>query len=79
MSKGSPIVPVRIPEATLNAMEDTIECRNANSREAPWTRSEFINIAIREKVKKMHRSRTWRKFNAARALAKRAEEQNHET
>lgn len=57
MSKGTPIVGVRIPPTQRAEVEAVIAHRNANSREAPWTLSDFVVIALREKIAKMARCR----------------------
>lgn len=57
MSKGSPIVPIRIPPDLLGEMERVIAARNVVTRGEPWTRTGFVISAIREKLLKMERSR----------------------
>jgi len=66
MSRGSPIVPVRIPAELLAEIGQVIDGRNERARGAPWTRSEFIVLALREKLAKMERSRSGRAKAAGR-------------
>jgi hypothetical protein len=61
MSKGSPIVPVRIPPELLGEVARCIARRNVWSRNEPWTTSGFVIAAIREKLAKMERSRNCKK------------------
>lgn len=62
MSKGSPVLRVRIPPALL-AEIDRIIARTADSRpDGPWTRSSFILYALRERLSHMERSRAYRKL-----------------
>lgn len=60
MSKGNQIVPVRIPLPLAVDMDQAIAGRNAVARGEPWTVSEFIRVAIAEKLAKMSRSRSSR-------------------
>jgi hypothetical protein len=56
MSRGSPVLTVRIP-AELLALVDQAVARSVHSRRyGPWTRSSFIVRAIEEMLKKMARS-----------------------
>lgn len=55
MSAGTPLRAVRIPRDLDAEVELTILRRNANSREEPWTFTEFCLRAIAEKVLKMAR------------------------
>lgn len=61
MSLGSPRITFRIDAGTIEEMHATIALRNANTREEPWTTSDFVTQAIREKIAKMERSRGYRK------------------
>lgn len=65
MSKGSPIIPVRVPAGLLEDIEVAIAARNAHASGAPWTRSDFFLIALREKLGKMERSRRGKKKSVA--------------
>jgi len=60
MSKGRPIVPVRFGEGTLSSMKRIVEQRNARTRNEPWTMSDFIRVAVEEKIAHMERSRRGR-------------------
>jgi hypothetical protein len=56
MSKGSQVVPVRIPAELLELVDQAV-ARSVDTRIAgPWNRSSFIIRAIEEKVAKMARS-----------------------
>jgi hypothetical protein len=55
-SKGSKIVPVRVPAELLVLMDDVVR-RSVDTRHAgPWNRSSFIVSALEDKLKKMARS-----------------------
>jgi ABC-type proline/glycine betaine transport system ATPase subunit len=58
MSAGTPNRVVRIPEQEWIAADWVRSHRNLHSNGEPWTMSDFIRIALREKIKKMARSRT---------------------
>jgi hypothetical protein len=56
MSRGSPLLTVRIP-AELLVLIDQAVARSKDTRAAgPWTRSSFVVQAIEEKLGKMARS-----------------------
>jgi hypothetical protein len=56
MSRGSPVVSIRIP-AELLALVDQAVARSVDTRrDGPWTLSSFIVSAVEEKLKKMARS-----------------------
>lgn len=57
MSKGSKVVPVRIEADLLAAICQQIDMTNEVRREEPYTLSEFIRSALREKLDKMRRGR----------------------
>lgn len=57
MSAGNPIVKVRIPRELVEEIELAIENRNARVRAEPWTFSEFLRVAIDDKLRHMERSR----------------------
>jgi hypothetical protein len=57
MSKGNPQYKVRLIGDIARKVEATIQLRNDNSREEPWTVAAFIRAAIIEKISKMDRSR----------------------
>lgn len=56
MSAGTPLKAVRIPPDLSIEIDRTIARRNYNSREAPWTFTDFCLTAIAEKILKMARS-----------------------
>jgi metal-responsive CopG/Arc/MetJ family transcriptional regulator len=66
MSKGTRVYPVRLPADLVAEVELTVQRRNLMSREEPWTFSDFLRIALREKVCKMERSRKPRGRRPAR-------------
>jgi hypothetical protein len=56
MSRGSPVLTVRIPAELLQLLDQTV-ARSVDTRlNGPWTRSSFIVKAIEEKLAKMARS-----------------------
>ena len=57
MSAGTRIYPVRLRPELVELTEETIARRNEWTRDEPWTFSEFIRVALVEKIKKMARSR----------------------
>lgn len=57
MSKGSKVIPFRIPSSMEQEVEHAIIMRNRVTKDAPWTRTDFILAAIREKLGHMRRSR----------------------
>lgn len=57
MSKGNPIVKVRIHLDDLAEIVAMLESRNANTREEVWTISDWIRSAIAEKIRKTHAGR----------------------
>ena len=56
MSKGSPIIPVRIPAELLAAVDAAIARTSLKRREGPWTRSAWILQALRDKLAHMERA-----------------------
>jgi hypothetical protein len=56
MSKGSQIVPVRIPAELLGLVDDAVARSVHTRKDGPWTRSSFIIAAIEEKLAKKARS-----------------------
>lgn len=63
MSKGSKGYHWRCPPALEQAMLKQIEMSFVTRRETPWKISDFIRIAVREKLAKMKRCREYRKNN----------------
>lgn len=57
MSKGSTLYPVRMPKELEEKVFQAIEDRNKLTTVEPWTFSEFVRSAIREKLNHMQRSR----------------------
>jgi hypothetical protein len=56
MSRGSPLLTIRIPTELLGLVDDAVARSVHTRRDGPWTRSSFINKAIQEKIAKMARS-----------------------
>lgn len=69
MSKGSPVVPIRIPATLLERIETQIAESNPRRKGEPWTRSAFILSAIEEKLAKMERSRKGSRIISQQATA----------
>lgn len=57
MSRGNVIVKTRVPADLLAAIEVQIAKRNHHSAEQPWDMSDWIRVAMREKLAKMIRCR----------------------
>lgn len=57
MSAGTPIRTVRLDDQLWRAIKDQVAQRNIFSRSQPWTMSDFIAIALQEKLDKMRRCR----------------------
>lgn len=58
MSKGNRIVNVRFDAGILESIATEIARRNLNTSSAPWSMSDFIRVAVAEKLKKGARSRS---------------------
>lgn len=58
MSKGSKVVPIRIPDELRKEIELFMMERNEYSREAPLSLSEWIRKACEEKIAHLKRGRT---------------------
>jgi hypothetical protein len=56
MSRGSPLVTIRIPAELLGLVDEIVARSAATRRDGPWTRSSFFVRAIEEKLAKMARS-----------------------
>lgn len=69
MSRGSDRVTVRLPNKLPERMAATIARRNATAHGMLWTISDFIQIAIEEKIKKMERSRKGRAAPVAKYMS----------
>jgi len=63
MSAGKTIKQVRFHEDVLQWIDAEIERRNANTKNAPWTFSDFVRVACCEKLAKGRRCRVGRKPN----------------
>lgn len=61
MSKGTPLIAVRIHPQLYAEMEATIERANLYRIEEAYDVSSFVRTAIREKIAHMKRSRRTRK------------------
>lgn len=61
MSRGNRIIKVRITAEFAAAIEAQILSRNNHSAEEPWVISDWIRVAMREKLDKMRRCRAPRK------------------
>lgn len=57
MGKGSRKLNFRISESLYAEALETIERRNNWTTDEPWDLTKFVRIAIRDKIKKMARSR----------------------
>jgi Arc/MetJ-type ribon-helix-helix transcriptional regulator len=57
MSKGNRVIKVRVSPELIALIERQIQQRNYHSREAPWVISDWIRVAMIEKLDKMRRSR----------------------
>jgi len=57
MSKGSQIIPVRIPEDLLAVVQQTIQSANSKRRHEPYTVSSWIRQCVAEKLSHLKRSK----------------------
>lgn len=57
MTLGNPKIIIRVPRELIAEMKEAIRRRNLRSREEPWVFSDFVRIAIRDKLHHMQRSR----------------------
>jgi hypothetical protein len=57
MSRGSRIIPLRVKPELLARMQQTIERRNAITREAPWSMTDFVLAAVKDKLLHLDRAR----------------------
>lgn len=60
-SKGSRIVPIRIPDVLYTEIEDAIASANVFSFNQPYNVSEWIRGAVAEKLGHLRRARNSRK------------------
>jgi len=61
MSKGSKVLPFRIPAELLAEVDGVIERSHDTRAGEPWTRTAFILAALKEKLAHMRRSNTKKK------------------
>lgn len=61
MSRGNRIVKVRVEPELLQRIEWQIQHRNDHTDRMPWVMSDWIRVAMIEKLAKMVRSRRPRK------------------
>ena len=57
MTKGSPIIPIRIQPNLLDQINRAINNANANRRLEPYSRSSWILAAIQDKLAHLARAR----------------------
>lgn len=57
MSIGNPKIIVRLEQDLIDLIEQTMERRNKYTSRGPWTLSDFVRQAIREKIDHMRRAR----------------------
>lgn len=57
MSKGSPIIPLRLNEIHLREIDAAIKATNKRRSLAPYTRSSWIRAAIEDRLQHIQRSR----------------------
>lgn len=58
MGKGSKIISFRISDEMLRDCEELAASRNFHTKDAPWTRTDFILKAIADKIAHAKRSRS---------------------
>lgn len=68
MSKGSPYVPIRIPQELLERIKAQISMTNRFTRDEEYTLSEWLRKAAEEKLRKMVRSRRPRNQSSVRQI-----------
>lgn len=67
MSKGSPIIPIRINQIDLDRINAAIAQVNKRRRFAPYTRSSWIMSAIQDKLAHMTRGQKARSKKTGQA------------
>lgn len=70
MSKGNPIVPIRIPKDLLDKLDEAMFFSGERRREGEWTRSSWIIQAIKDKLAHRARSNNKDRRRLARVKAK---------
>lgn len=63
--KGTPITTVRIATELMQRIEAQIESLRLHSPRGDWSVTEFIRKALEEKLAKMRRSRTKKRYRSA--------------
>jgi Arc/MetJ-type ribon-helix-helix transcriptional regulator len=58
VSEGTPRHTFRLEDELVAEVVKTVHKRNTYTGDVPWTISDFVRIALREKLDKMARSRT---------------------
>jgi hypothetical protein len=65
MTKGNPKLIVRVPGQLIDEMRLAIAQRNRRTRDEPWVMSDFVRVAIRDKLAHIKRSRCKRRAGRA--------------
>jgi len=61
MSNGTRVYTVRLSDELMEQVQETMARRDHYAFESPWSLSDFIRIAVQEKLSKMERSRRSKK------------------
>lgn len=69
MSKGNPIVPIRMSPGLIAQIDSLIASANKLRRGAPYDRSSWITAAIKEKIAHRERSKKVKKLPPAETLS----------
>lgn len=56
-SKGNPQITLRLPQEVIDELDQLIEEMNFARRDEPYTRAEWVRMAIRQAQAKRERSR----------------------
>jgi len=62
MSRGSKIVPVRIPDEMLAEVQEAVDSQNFHTKGVPLRVSEWIRKCIEVKLKHLKRSRKYKRI-----------------
>jgi len=57
MSKGNPIVQIRLEPSTISKIESSIHSSNLRRQDSPYDLSSWIRHAIKEKLDKLARAK----------------------
>jgi hypothetical protein len=57
VSRGNTVLQVRVPDLLLAQIERQIASRNYHTNREPWVISDWIRVAMIEKLRKMERCR----------------------